>query len=593
MKKLVAVAALLLAATTASAQYQGGYKPGTGGSGGGAPTFPLLAPTGCGGSLAAPQYSVDVDTNAGLCFNGANNVFLQTGGSAATNRAVLSLNVVSAGLSTTGNGGDITSFSLVNEDDFGQASATLRSAGTGTYSVAQLTLHGSLQSLNTFLEFTPQPNNGEYIRFQQRTSNPLLSIVVNADGNPFSFLEMASDSGTGVDAHSTHGVVGNAGVYAQFVATLSNFVPTARIEVGSLNYIEVGSSSIVSRVDDFSTSNATVTQAAADVTTDINTHSGPDAGYSVSLENDPDNNATVDNRVQFTLDTEDDASMFLQVMNDDTFATDNALFSMSAGENNSPNDLSNIHLTANELYLDSPTSVKSLRRADAAAATFGGKFLLSLVQGGYSLSSQNPTSYPTPVSVKVTIVDTTPSIVDGDVQVCGFQLEQYANEQGPAICETLDFSGGAGNQTTTATFVQIVAIKASSFSVLGGGGDETILVEFTDDNADIVTVTNLVNSTKSDFTTGVLANYLPTTYTNYAALSCLDLQGCDIGLFGLTEVDGKELQFVVASSYPVRFVEDSSTKVAGSDVTLDNYDTIRFIFSGLHSAWLQVSNTAN
>jgi hypothetical protein len=87
---------------------------------------------------------------------------------------------------------------------------------------------------------------------------------------------------------------------------------------------------------------------------------------------------------------------------------------------------------------------------------------------------------------KVTIVDTTPSIVSGKVRI-----EGLVNGPGTPGYEIINISAGAGVYTATTIFDEITAVYSYGATVLGGAGDEKIKVEWADDT-DIVTLTNLV-----------------------------------------------------------------------------------------------------
>jgi hypothetical protein len=112
---------------------------------------------------------------------------------------------------------------------------------------------------------------------------------------------------------------------------------------------------------------------------------------------------------------------------------------------------------------------------DNTVARRSTKALYTLIEGGYALDG---TTTSTPANtVTVTVVDTTPGIIDGDVQVCGYATAG-AETALTKTCSTLDFATGAANHSTVATFVTVTNVKSSSFGVLGGGGDETIKAEW-------------------------------------------------------------------------------------------------------------------
>lgn len=68
------------------------------------------------------------------------------------------------------------------------------------------------------------------------------------------------------------------------------------------------------------------------------------------------------------------------------------------------------------------------------------------------------------------VVDTTPSITDGDITFTGTACD------GTALVEVEDASAGAGTYTTTGAFATVTSIVTSAFVVLGGSSDETIKI---------------------------------------------------------------------------------------------------------------------
>lgn len=92
--------------------------------------------------------------------------------------------------------------------------------------------------------------------------------------------------------------------------------------------------------------------------------------------------------------------------------------------------------------------------------------VVNLVNGVQAIAG-----YPdTPRNLTVTIVDTTPSITVGTVTVDGFGAD------GAVISEVFNCAAGAGVYTGAKIFGNITAVTSADFSVLGGGGDETIKV---------------------------------------------------------------------------------------------------------------------
>ena len=70
----------------------------------------------------------------------------------------------------------------------------------------------------------------------------------------------------------------------------------------------------------------------------------------------------------------------------------------------------------------------------------------------------------------MTIVDTTPGITVGTVTIDG------TGADGTLISEIFNCAAGAGVYTGTKLFGNVSTVTAADFSVLGGGGDETLKV---------------------------------------------------------------------------------------------------------------------
>lgn len=76
----------------------------------------------------------------------------------------------------------------------------------------------------------------------------------------------------------------------------------------------------------------------------------------------------------------------------------------------------------------------------------------------------------TPSRIVIVIVDTTPGIVAGTVDVSG------TNVAGEVISESVDISGGAATYFTVAVFATVTEVIGRNITVLGGSSDETITV---------------------------------------------------------------------------------------------------------------------
>ena len=107
----------------------------------------------------------------------------------------------------------------------------------------------------------------------------------------------------------------------------------------------------------------------------------------------------------------------------------------------------------------------------------------------YTLANAVSASGADPINV--TVVDTTGSITVGEVRIQGIA-------GGVAAFENIDISAGAGVYPSALNYTEITGVATVGVATLGGGGDETVLVEWDADGADVVAVTNLVNQATLD-----------------------------------------------------------------------------------------------
>lgn len=209
----------------------------------------------------------------------------------------------------------------------------------------------------------------------------------------------------------------------------------------------------------------------------------------------------------------------------------------------------------------------------------------TLISGGITLSG---TTTASPAStITVTVVDTTPSITDGDVQVCGYTTTGNQTDL-IKTCETIDFATGGAVHATTATFIAVTNIKASSFATLGGSGDETIAAKWTTGDVEIFAAGNLANSAASDFTSiGIPAGKV------YEPL-CLDLQGCALG-FGAETQSGWEVTVIGRDgTQNITFTDAAPLNVAASSAfTMGAGDTIKLMYSLANTEWVEISRSNN
>jgi hypothetical protein len=126
--------------------------------------------------------------------------------------------------------------------------------------------------------------------------------------------------------------------------------------------------------------------------------------------------------------------------------------------------------------------------------------------GGYTVI--NPTHAAS--TIKVTIVDTTPSLSAGTLRIKG------TIGGVPGSVEEITIAA-AGTYTSVGSFTQVDRVNNYGVVTLGGAGNETILVEWTTGLEDIVAVTNLIEATiinnAANTTTAVLTVPSSTTFT--------------------------------------------------------------------------------
>lgn len=225
--------------------------------------------------------------------------------------------------------------------------------------------------------------------------------------------------------------------------------------------------------------------------------------------------------------------------------------------------------------------------------------------GGYSNTDGTANNLCPADNVEVVVVDTTPSIIAGDVQYCGY-VSYAAYGAGTVTCELVDISGGAGTYTTTGTFWLTATIKAVSVSVLGGAGDETLTVRWAakhlngcDDNNNgpidegaertIRTVTNLVNSAASDYATSPVVPVLDGGPIVTITVECADAAGCRVAFAETAAEDGFHIYTIAAGTNPLDIADvDGQQDLTGdADISVIAKDVICLLYSAEHSAWLQ------
>lgn len=102
----------------------------------------------------------------------------------------------------------------------------------------------------------------------------------------------------------------------------------------------------------------------------------------------------------------------------------------------------------------------------AAAATTDIVNAQNLANADHTVAAQPDV----PRNMIVTIVDTTGSIVAGDIDIFGKDVH------GDDVSENFDISAGAGTYVGSVAFAYVERVTGSGITVLDGGGDETCSV---------------------------------------------------------------------------------------------------------------------
>lgn len=214
------------------------------------------------------------------------------------------------------------------------------------------------------------------------------------------------------------------------------------------------------------------------------------------------------------------------------------------------------------------------------------KWLKSLITGGYALGNTNSVTSP-PDGIKVTVDDPTDDQNPGmRVQVCGLVT---AGDQlsGFRTCETLIFVD-EGNQTTVTEFMEVTEIKSNT--LVDAAADVTIAAEWASDALAIFAAGAPVDHPASDFVP--VPGFVIQTM-DYVSLKCLDEVGCDYEPAAAAE-DGKELIiYVLAGSTTITVTESATMLLAAGPYTLNDNDTMRFIYNGTDAVWAMTAISQN
>jgi hypothetical protein len=151
-----------------------------------------------------------------------------------------------------------------------------------------------------------------------------------------------------------------------------------------------------------------------------------------------------------------------------------------------------------------------------------------------------------PRNVTITVTDTTPSIIAGTITITGTDVN------GTTITEVLDMAGPTLTFTGTKVFVSVTSVVSADATVLGGAGDETIIVGTGSVVGYLYCVTDEGRSVAN-------AKTASSTTTVTAAVS---------GTNPFDKLDvGDELSFNVSGTFYRRKI---ATKLSGSSITVDS-----------------------
>lgn len=227
------------------------------------------------------------------------------------------------------------------------------------------------------------------------------------------------------------------------------------------------------------------------------------------------------------------------------------------------NDIGRINLVGGTLPADATvhaTDPYVLGRLPEAAEylCLQAAFTYAPAGSGFGYALQAGAASHAASKVKVTIVDTTPSIVAGTLRIGGVV-------GGVATYEDISIAAGAGVYTTVADFTSVTLVKTVGVSVLGGAGDETLAAEWNTGAQSIVNVTNLVEQTET------LDVWVQTTLDN-------EQTWCDIAAF----------RFTVSSARKVSAVR-LTVALAANTTPTDKTMTADTILSGLLGNMVRVA----
>lgn len=192
-----------------------------------------------------------------------------------------------------------------------------------------------------------------------------------------------------------------------------------------------------------------------------------------------------------------------------------------------------------------------------------------------------PGAYP----VRMVITDTTPSLAGGNFHICGVTVRNspYIDR---VSCETVPITV-AGTYNSVSSYYSLTSVKSTSVTVLGGGGDETVVITLFGDTGTVYSG-NLVTHTKNVATT------LSAGFSGgVGEIYCADLElGCDLTLDSSLGYDmASRAEWVIgATSGEIRMVEGTEMELAGP-YTMSPGQSISLVFNDTLDKWVETSRS--
>jgi hypothetical protein len=242
----------------------------------------------------------------------------------------------------------------------------------------------------------------------------------------------------------------------------------------------------------------------------------------------------------------------------------------------------------------SSTTAEIITTAGPHGLAVGDEVFIAAHGGGYSLTNTSHLAS----QIRVTVVDTGASIVAGTVRL------EALDAGGNGVVEEMSIAAGAGVYTFVGTFTEVLRFNHYGVTVLAGGGDETILVEWVTGGQHIVVVQNLVEATvinnAANTSTAVITVPSLTTFTitgpvtvggqgGYLkrvklASGVADLHVIDLALGGYTDLvvtvrhSNDDAAWVSAGSFAAVTVEGVAERITIAN--LRRYRAISWAYGG-------------